>query len=310
MLAPISCSLATALSTGICAWNLAQLDLFGMDNMHAMVSKTEQLVARFLHRFPQLAYGVALIRDALAAQFSLTHAEKLRKQLDLDCSVLLGVLFIAGSIGWFLADTWLGMLVGCTAGAIGLSRWGQSHKQRQDAALAQQMPAVFNCLSTAIASGSSLTQAFFSAAEHASPCVSRLFSYAAFSLECGTGLDEVLDVLEQDMAVPGVSLALSALRISKRSGAAPSNLLEEAAQIACDQIDLARELDVKTAQARMSAQVVAIMPLIMTAFLVLFSPDYQQGLMTMQGVVSLFVAFALDGLAWLIIKRQMEGIFA
>ena len=310
MLAPIGFSFAAALSASVCTWNLVQLDLFELDNLTAAVAKAEQVMLRLLHQFPELAYSVARIRVRIAERFLLTQAPSSHQQLHLDCLVLTSALSIAGLLGWILADTWLGMPVGCVACCIALARWGQQHKRKDEAALAQQMPCVFRSLSTAIASGSSLTQAFFSTAEHASPRVARSFSYAAFSLECGTGLDEVLAELEQDMSVPGVSLAMSALRISKRSGAAPSNLLEEAAQIACDKVDLARELDVKTAQARMSAQVVAIMPLIMAAFLILFSPDYQQGLMTMQGALSLVVAFALDGLAWLIIKRQMEGILS
>ena len=73
-----------------------------------------------------------------------------------------------------------------------------------------------------------------------------------------------------------------------------------------DRIELRRRLDVKTSQARMSAHMVALMPVAMIGILTLLSPDFRHGLTTAAGAVSIAIALVLNAVAWTVIKNIME----
>lgn len=73
-----------------------------------------------------------------------------------------------------------------------------------------------------------------------------------------------------------------------------------------ERIELRRRLDVKTSQARMSAQLVAAMPLALILVLALLSSDFRHGLTTAAGAASIAVALALNAIAWMFIKKIMK----
>lgn len=92
----------------------------------------------------------------------------------------------------------------------------------------------------------------------------------------------------------------------RREGAPLAGLLAEAAHLVEARIELTRRLEVKTAQVRMSARMVAGMPFVMVAFLSVVSEDFRAGVMTAPGLGSLAAAALLNVLAWSIIRRVMK----
>jgi pilus assembly protein CpaF len=69
-----------------------------------------------------------------------------------------------------------------------------------------------------------------------------------------------------------------------------------------------RELEVKTAQVRLSARIVCSLPFLMVALLAVISPDFQRGLLSPVGLGSVAVAAALDSFAVLVIRRLMRAV--
>lgn len=189
--------------------------------------------------------------------------------------------------------------------AVGLAQRARKARRAERAALDAQMPEVFQTLAVALGSGRSVAQALRYVGEASGEPVAGAFSRAAFSLDCGVPLRRVLGELERSLRAPGLDLVIPALGVSQRTGAPLKELLEEASAIVAERLDLERKLEVKTSQARMSAQVVAAMPLVMIAFLGCFSADFRAGAATPVGVGAIAAALALDALAWWIIRRIM-----
>jgi tRNA modification GTPase len=72
---------------------------------------------------------------------------------------------------------------------------------------------------------------------------------------------------------------------------------------------IATLLDAKsTAQVRLSVHIVSLLPLIMVCVLSLISADFQKGLLTGPGMVSISLAAAMDIAALLIIRHLMKGV--
>lgn len=168
------------------------------------------------------------------------------------------------------------------------------------------MPEAFAALAIALGSGHSLAQGMRFVGSHAQEPVKTEFLRVSFAIECGIPAASALDELLERMPAPGLGLVSLALKVSQRTGAPLRDLLAEAADMVGERIELARRLDVKTSQARMSARLVALMPAAMVALLTLLSADFRAGLSTPVGVGSVVVAFGLNMLAWGIIRRLME----
>lgn len=168
------------------------------------------------------------------------------------------------------------------------------------------MPEAFGALAISLGSGLSLSQAMRYVGTHAEEPVRGEFLRVGFSVDCGIPAARALDEMIGRLRAPGLDLVALALKVSQRTGAPLKDLLAEAARLVGDRIDLVRRLDVKTSQARMSAQLVACMPVAMIGILSLLSSDFQKGIATLPGMCSVAIALGLNAVAWSIIRRIMK----
>lgn len=168
------------------------------------------------------------------------------------------------------------------------------------------MPEAFGALAISLGSGLSLAQAMRYVGGHSDEPIRTEFLRVSSAISCGVPTGEALDELIERLRAPGLELVALALKVSRITGAPLSGLLAEAAQMAGERIELARRLDVKTSQARMSARMVACMPVGMVGFLTLFSGDFRAGVAMAPGMFSIVLALMLNAIAWAIIRRIMR----
>ena len=261
----------------------------------AALSRTELAVRAAASPAGERAVGAV----ALALPESMREGERA-----LAATVML--VAAGAAAGVVLAASWYGALIGCATTIVLLAGRAHAGARAERARLETAATEAFQALAVTLGSGRSLAQALRYVGERCEDPVAQEFTSAAFALEYGEALGEVLDRLERSLSVPGVDLVATALGVSQRTGAPLQWLLEEASNMVADRVALERKLDVRTAQARMSARVVAAMPLVMVAFLGCFSPDFRSGLATATGAGSVLAAAALDLCAWLIIRKIME----
>ena len=220
-------------------------------------------------------------------------------------AIVLLSLGVGAALG-ILAWSPVGALIGLVAPTVVLQLRAASHERATKAKVSESMPEAFNALSISLESGLSLSQAMRYVGAHSEEPVRSEFQRASFAMSCGVPATEALGDMVDRLSAPGLELVTLALTISKRTGAPLKDLLAEASQLAGERIELARRLDVKTSQARMSAQIVAAMPVAMVGLLALLSSDFRSGLATTTGAVSVGIALAMNLAAWLIIRRIMK----
>ncbi len=184
---------------------------------------------------------------------------------------------------------------------------GSAGRMRSEAKrLETAMPEAFNALSMSLASGHSLAQGMRFVGSHAEEPVKSEFLRVSAAISCGVPAGAALDEMLERMDAPGLDLVALALKVSQRTGAPLKDLLAEASSMVGERIELRRRLDVKTSQARMSAQMVAAMPVALILVLALLSSDFRTGLTTAAGASSIAVALGLNGIAWVFIKKIMK----
>lgn len=200
----------------------------------------------------------------------------------------------------------LGACIGLVAPTAGLLAWETRDRHARERRIESAMPEAFNALSMALGSGHSLPQGMRFVGSHAEEPIKSEFLQVSYSVTCGVPVNEALNDMLERLRAPGLDLVALALKVSRRTGAPLGGLLAEASTMVGERIELARMLDVKTSQARMSARLVACMPLAMVAILSLLSGDFRQGLTTATGMASVAAATVLDVLAWSVIKKIMK----
>lgn len=217
--------------------------------------------------------------------------------------LLMGVGSVVGGVASLSVP---GALIGAGAPVIALAVAGGRAKKATARDVERAMPEAFGALSIALGSGHSLAQAMRYVGVHSREPVRSEFMRVGFAIDCGFSATEALDGLITRLSAPGLDMVALALKVSQRTGAPLKDLLEEAARLVGDRIELQRTLDVKTSQARMSARLVAGMPVAMIVFLTLLSSDFRKGVATVSGAFCVLVALGLNAVAWLVIRKIMK----
>jgi len=197
-------------------------------------------------------------------------------------------------------------LVGCCVIAVPLVQGSRERGRKRE--LADEMPGIFRTLAVALGSGQTLTQAIEYVGTHERGPAANGFARASLRLRCGVPADDALTDLSRELDAPGIGLIVTALLISQRTGSPLGDLFQRSAKLVEQQGEFERTLSVKTAQVRLSVRIVCLLPLLLVAVLSLISPDFQQGLGTVPGTVSVLVALLMDGTALLIIRRLLQGV--
>lgn len=213
-------------------------------------------------------------------------------------SAILGLL-MAGAVG----------AVVCLAGSLTLVQWwSATFRERRAAALARQVPDAFRSLAAALGSGKTLAQAISYVGTHLEGELGREFGRASLAVACGASAPAALDELAERVRAPGVELMVCALTVSSRTGAPLQGLFLRSADLAERRFALRRELEAKTAQARLSSRIVCVLPAGLIGALALLSPDFRLGLATPVGAGCVAAAVALDALALLVIRKILRGV--
>lgn len=177
----------------------------------------------------------------------------------------------AACAGATVAMLWAGPPAGVAGFAAGLTGPEVMMRRRiasRSARVAAQLPEVLAALAAPVRVGASLPQAFAAAAEESEPPLRDVLSRTCRDFDAGVGHDEILDRFATRCAVPEALLAARAMRVGRRAGGELARVLDEVADTLVDRGRLARELHASTAQARVSAIVVAALPVV---FLLLMS---------------------------------------
>ncbi len=274
-----------------------------------------RLSARFLALSETLGHsraGLALYGAPAAARF----VGRLRDLARAHGKVVTGqgalAAFVLAALASCLACTVvsssvLGAVVGLAACAgLTTAALGSQARKGRDA-LAAQMPDALRSLSGALGAGKSLAQAIEHVGRTLPEPMGPQFLQASFEVKAGLSVEEAVAGLCERIEAPGIALLGTALQISQRTGSSLNDLFAQTAQMASDSVALRRELEVKTSQVRLSAKVVAAMPVVLCAVLTLLSGDYRAGLALQAGKTCLLVAALLDIAALLLVRRVMAG---
>jgi tight adherence protein B len=145
--------------------------------------------------------------------------------------------------------------------------WWRSRPARADRQLAIELPALLDDVSRSLRSGTSLRQALAEASTGPGGAAASLARVVA-QAERGQPLDDALAAWVASATSPDLRLAGSALRVAIDAGGGAARALDAVIATLRERGAAAEEVRVQSVQARLSAVVIALLPIAFTAWCV------------------------------------------
>jgi tight adherence protein B len=205
----------------------------------------------------------------------------------------------------------VGRVVGLVA-ALVVAYLVTSFKERRARAtppidVQERVADAIGALAAAVRSGASLPQALRYAAEEAAPPVRHELEQVVADLDTGISMDRALEGWVALRPSPETDLVVGALELHRSSGGDLPVVLDQVVATIRDRIGVAREVRSLTAQARLSAWILGVLPVGFFAFLWLTSRrDIEGALSTPAGLVAIGTGLVLEGGAFLWIRSLLE----
>ncbi len=167
-----------------------------------------------------------------------------------------------------------------------------------------QLVDALTMMANALRSGSSFLQAIDLVARELPAPVSEEFGQVVAEVSVGAGLDEALGNLTKRIKSYDLYLVVTAMIIQRQTGGNLSEVLENIAYTIRERLRLLRQVQVLTAQQRLSAIIVGLLPLFLLLVLSLITPSYHRPFLEATlGRLMLGVAFAFQVLGFVVMNR-------
>jgi tight adherence protein B len=212
----------------------------------------------------------------------------------------------SGCVGALVGGPVVGIAVGVAAAIVPVAMDGKRNAERRVAIDGQLLDAV-TAVASALRSGRSLGQALTTAADEADDPLSTILAGTAHAASLGVPMDEALDRFANAVGGSDVRLVSGVLKVHRRTGGALAASLDDVARTLADRREAARELRSLTAQARLSAAILGLLPLGFFLFLsVVARRDIESAYRTTAGASAIGIGLALQGAAFVWIRRLLR----
>lgn len=220
---------------------------------------------------------------------------------------VVGAVIVAGLLSAVLLGTAVaGIFFALVAGIVPvlvLKRQARRVAEKVD----RQLPDVLGQMASSLRSGHSLTQAIEVVGEQASAPLGPQFNRVIAETRVGRGLDDALLAMAERAGSTDLRWSVRAMLIQARTGGKLSDVLEVLAEFMRDREEVRREVRALTADGRISAWVLGLLPFFVAGALLIMSPDYLTPLFTEAlGLVMLAVAAVLMTIGMLWIRKVIQ----
>jgi tight adherence protein B len=255
--------------------------------------------------------GAALVtrgRDCLLERMgeSPTRFRGRRRSMDLPRTAIATVSAAFGAVLGALLAGPPGLVMGLAAAAA--PHVVDRHRTaRRSQLIEEQLIDAVGAVASALRSGRSLVQSLEVAADEVHAPLGAMLSEGVDRMALGVPFEEALDELAEKVGSSEARLVTGVLRLHRRTGGALVASLDDVSRTLRARRDGARELRSLTAQARLSAAILGLLPLGFFLFLsVVARRDVETAYHTTAGASAIGIGLVLQGLAFVWIRRLLR----
>ena len=217
------------------------------------------------------------------------------------------VAIVAGLVGLLAGGPFIGLLV-AFAVCLVVRVYVRRTTAKRRAAFADQLPDVLQLVTTALRSGYGLTQALDSVAEDAEEPARSEFAHVLVEARLGRDLSEAMRAIAQRMKSEDLEWVVAAIDINRDTGGNLSEILNTVGATIRERQRMARQVGTLTAEGRLSARILTVMPLVMALWQWRVNPDNFALLTRGGGLVALVIGGILMLLGTIWIHRIVNSL--
>ena len=259
---------------------------------------------RRLSRIPRVAQVLDEVVELVAARGMAASRESAGSV------VLVAVCLLGLAMGLGTASPIAAFAVPLCAVAV-LSAFAAASRDKRQEAVREAVPGALESMAACMGSGFTLLQTFSQVADETPGPLGETFARAAHTLEVGGSAEAALAELREGAHASELAFVAVALDVQHQSGGAMRQVLDAATDTVKGELALRRSLRVQTAQAKLSARVVVIMPFILVAAFSLASPDFLMPFFSSPFGYALLAAAIIMQVAGVVLVRRalaVEGV--
>lgn len=223
-------------------------------------------------------------------------------------AINLALMLLAAVATWLLTQSLLPAVVVAVLLAFAprlIFRW---MRRRRIGRIEQQLPDALLMISGAAKAGLSLVSAVRQVGAELAPPLSQEFQLMQHEQRLGVTLDDSLENLTHRVPVQSVKLMVSAMRIASETGGGLAETLERTAATLRSQHGMELKIRALTAQGKLQAWVVGLLPLFLLWVLSRMEPEAMSLLWTTQMGWGVLVAVAIMEFFGVLIIRRIVAI--
>jgi Type II secretion system (T2SS), protein F len=210
-----------------------------------------------------LLVALAAARERTAAMLSRFELQAPpradRARLRVDSLMVVGAC-AASLLGFRLAGV-AGSLAAVAAAAVTPRLVRRRRARRRERQMQEHLAEAVALIATAMRSGRSLLQAIELSADELDPSLGATLRRLVDRTELGHPMDEAIDAWAAEVRSPDARLVAGVLKLHRRTGGSLSTTLEDLAGTLRSRRSAAREIESLTAQARLSATILGLLPI-------------------------------------------------
>jgi len=158
---------------------------------------------------------------------------------------------------------------------------------RRQKALGRQLPDALTLVASSLAAGHTFLRAIQMMCEESEPPLAEEFGRVVFEVRLGAPLVDALERMAERSGVPDLTWVVQAIRIQQTVGGKLADLLHTLADFMRAREEVRREVDVLTAEGRISAWILGAMPIFLLLAVQVMSPGYANALFHGWGLAAL-----------------------
>lgn len=208
-----------------------------------------------------------------------------------------GLLFFFVFGGAFLPA-----MLGLTVGLLGPWMYLSLKRTRRHKKFMAQMPDTLQLMAGSLAAGYSMPQAVDTVVREGEAPMATEFNRALIEARLGVPLEDALDGIGTRMASVDFTWVVMAIKIQREVGGNLAEVLNTVAATLRERERLRRQVDVLSAEGRLSAWILGLLPVVFAVYLVLARPEYLDPLISDPLgwiLIGLGVGLMLAGVFWL-----------
>lgn len=253
-----------------------------------------------LMRIPSVKRFIERIQNVLDERGVDTYTRSL-------ASLLLGCLGAIFVIGLIISGSVVFAITAVIITIILINTWVTKQQDLRRNRLREELPNAIQAMNACFCVGYSLPQIFEQVALDLEGPLKMVFQKTAAVINAGGTVEEALEVLKHQTNEPELFFLATALEIQHRTGSSLSQVLDVVHQSVDDQLELKRLLQTQTAQAKLSAQIVTIMPFLIIGIFSLISEGFLEPFFTSSlGIILFAIAIAMQVCGIMLVRKLLK----